>query len=42
MITQALELNANKKGRNGADDILPVLIYIVLKADAQRMSSSLK
>lgn len=42
IITQVLELASSKEGGGGADDTLPILIYVMLRACPRRMHSNLK
>jgi Vacuolar sorting protein 9 (VPS9) domain len=42
IITQVLELASAKEGGGGADDTLPILIYVMLRACPRRMHSNLK
>ena len=42
VITQVLEAASMKEGSGGADDTLPIMIYVILKACPKRMYSNLK
>lgn len=41
IITQVIDLAASKDGGGGADDTLPIMIYVILKACPKRMHSNL-
>mmetsp|Transcript_39057 Transcript_39057/g.34741 ORF Transcript_39057/g.34741 Transcript_39057/m.34741 type:complete len:425 (-) Transcript_39057:1022-2296(-) len=41
IITQVLELASTKEGSGGADDTLPIMIYVLLKACPRRIHSNL-
>jgi len=41
-ITQVLELASAKEGGGGADETLPIMIYVILKACPKRLHSNLK
>lgn len=41
-IAQVLELAATKEGGGGADETLPIMLYVVLKACPRRIHSNLK
>jgi len=42
IITQVLELASTKEGAGGADETLPIVIYVLLKAQPKRLHSNLK
>ena len=42
IMTNVLQLTANKDNPAGADETLPIFIYILLKAAPQRLYSNIK
>jgi hypothetical protein len=41
-ITQVLELASSKEGSGGADETLPIMIYVLIRACPKRIHSNLK
>ena len=41
-ITQVLELASAKEGGGGADETLPIMLYVLLRASPKRIHSNIK